>query len=223
MKLALFDVDGTLVNSQSMIAASLTSAFHSEKLIPPPRAEMLSIVGLSLIDAMAKLAPSLDQAVHIRLAEAYKSAFWQFRSQELHTETLFDGAADALQSLRSRGDVLLGIASGKSRRGIDHLVEKHGWQGWFVTIQTSDAHPSKPHPSMVLSALAETGIEASDAMVIGDTSFDMEMARAAGAGAIAVSWGNHPVDVLRAANADAIISEFNELVPTLDRLWKRNF
>ncbi len=220
MKLAIFDVDGTLVDSQAMIAASLTAAFTAEGLNVPERSRMLSIVGLSLVDAMAVLAPEHEAARHERLAAAYKEAFWQHRSRGEHTETLFPGAEELLVKLRARGDVALGIATGKSRRGVAHLIEKHGWDGWFTTVQTSDDHPSKPHPSMVVTALAETGLDPAAAIMIGDTSFDIAMARAAGVGAAGVAWGNHKPAELTKSGAHSIANDFNELERQLESLWQ---
>lgn len=220
MKLAIFDVDGTLVDSSALIAASLTSAFTAEGLVVPERQRMMSIVGLSLLDAMKALAPEEDHPAHERLGAAYKQAFWEHRAKGNHTEDLFDGALELLHKLRARDDVLLGIATGKSRRGVDHLVEKHGFEGWFVTIQTSDNNPSKPHPSMLVTALAETGLEASAAIMIGDTSYDIAMARAAGVGAAGVSWGNHDPAELVKAGAHTISNDFNELEQHLQSLWQ---
>jgi len=221
VKLAIFDVDGTLVDSQAMIAASLTAAFRAEGLAVPERSRMMSIVGLSLVDAMTALAPDHETATaHERLAAAYKEAFWQHRAQGLHTETLFPGAEALLLTLRARGDVALGIATGKSRRGVAHLIEKHGWEGWFATVQTSDDHPSKPHPSMVVTALAETGLPPAAAIMIGDTSFDIAMARAADVGAAGVSWGNHPAAELTAAGAHSISNDFKELERHLESIWQ---
>ena len=220
MKLAIFDVDGTLVDSQAMIAASLTAAFRAEGLAVPERSRMMSIVGLSLVDAMAALAPDETATAHERLAAAYKEAFWQHRAKGEHTESLFPGAEELLVKLRARDDVTLGIATGKSRRGVAHLIEKHGWDGWFATVQTSDDHPSKPHPSMVVTALAETGLQPAAAIMIGDTSFDIEMARAAGVGAAGVAWGNHKPVELTKAGAHSIANDFNELERQLDSLWQ---
>ncbi len=220
MKLAIFDVDGTLVDSQAMIAASLTAAFTAEGLAVPERSRMMSIVGLSLVDAMAALAPEEEGATHERLAAAYKEAFWQHRAKGEHTESLFPGAEALLTTLRARDDVALGIATGKSRRGVAHLIEKHGWEGWFATVQTSDDHPSKPHPSMVVTALAETGLAPAAAIMIGDTSFDIEMARAASVGAAGVAWGNHPPAALTTAGAHTIANDFNELERQLESLWQ---
>lgn len=220
MKLAIFDVDGTLVDSGAMIAASLTSAFWAEGLAVPERDRMMSIVGLSLLDAVKALAPTEEHNTHERLAAAYKEAFWENRAKGNHMEHLFDGALELLTTLHARDDVLLGIATGKSRRGVDHLVDRLGFQGWFATIQTSDEHPSKPHPSMVVTALAETGAEPSDAIMIGDTSYDIAMARAAGVGAAGVSWGNHAVVELTRAGAHTISNDFKELEGHLESIWQ---
>ena len=220
MTLAIFDVDGTLVDSSAMIAASLTSAFRAEGLAVPDRTRMMSIVGLSLVEAMAALAPDETHITHERLGAAYKQAFWEHRSRGAHTEDLFPGAHELLLQLRARDDVLLGIATGKSRRGVAHLIEKHGYEGWFTTVQTSDDHPSKPHPSMIVTALAETGLEPSAAIMIGDTSYDIAMARAAGVWAAGVAWGNHSTDALTQAGAHTISHDFNELERHLEALWQ---
>jgi phosphoglycolate phosphatase len=211
VRLAIFDVDGTLVDSGAMIAASLTTAFRTEGLPVPDRTHMMSIVGLSLVDAMRALVPEADHAVHERLGAAYKQVFWEHRAAGNHTEELFAGAHDLLAKLRARDDVLLGIATGKSRRGVAHLMEKHGYEGWFATVQTSDKHPSKPHPSMIVTALSETGLAPAAAVMIGDTSYDIVMARAAGVKAAGVAWGNHPADQLRRAGAHTISNDFKEL------------
>ena len=220
MKLAIFDVDGTLVDSAAMIAASLTTAFEAEGLTPPDRTVMMSIVGLSLLEAMKALAPEESSAMHERLGAAYKQSFWNHRASGHHTEDLFDGAHDLLAKLRARYDVVLGLATGKSRRGVAHLIEKHGYQGWFSTVQTSDDHPSKPHPAMIVAALAETGLDPTAAIMIGDTSYDIAMARAAGVGAAGVAWGNHPAAELTRAGAHNISHDFNELEQNLESLWQ---
>ena len=220
MKLAIFDVDGTLVDSQAMIAASLTAAFRAEGLAVPERTRMMSIVGLSLVDAMAALAPGHEPTQHERLAAAYKEAFWQHRANGEHTETLFPGAEELLVKLRACDGVALGIATGKSRRGVAHLIEKHGWEGWFATIQTSDDHPSKPHPSMITTALAEAATAATRTIMIGDTSYDIAMARAAGVWTAGVTWGNHPAVELTKAGAHTIANDFNDLECQLDSLWQ---
>jgi phosphoglycolate phosphatase len=220
MKLAIFDVDGTLVDSRAMITASLLAAFAAVGVAPPERSRLMTVVGLSLVDAMRALAPSEPDERHIRLAATYKEVFQDLRATGAHPEDLFEGAHDLLVKLRARDDVLLGIATGKSRRGVAHLIEKHGYDGWFATIQTADDHPSKPHPSMIVSALAETRSMPANAIMIGDTSFDMLMAREAGVAAAGVSWGNHAIAELESAGAHNISHDFNELENHLESLWQ---
>jgi phosphoglycolate phosphatase len=220
MKLALFDVDGTLVDSRAMIVAAMHEAFAAEGLAAPPPPRLLAVVGLSLTQAMRRLVPGAEETVNTRLAEAYKSAFWSFRASGAHSEDLFPGALDLLRVLRQRGDVLLGIATGKSRRGVAHLLETHGLQDWFATMQTADDNPSKPDPAMVARAIAESGADAGSTAMIGDTAFDIAMARAAGVRAIGVTWGNHPASELQLAGAHDLVNDFKSLGEVLDVFWQ---
>jgi phosphoglycolate phosphatase len=182
MKLVVFDCDGTLVDSQNMIAASMQLAFENEGLTWPGRQATLSIVGLSLPEAMRILAPDHGGSVHDRLGESYKNAFFHLRMDPEHREPVFEGGHDVLKLLSGRDEVLMAIATGKSQRGVRALLEREGWQGYFVSIQTADDAPSKPHPAMVEQAMTQAGVRAADTIVVGDTSYDMAMARAAGAG-----------------------------------------
>ncbi len=218
MKLVIFDCDGTLVDSQHIIVAAMTQAFDAQALAPPPREQILSIVGLSLHDAMAALTPEHEPSVHHRLADAYKKAFWSLRAAGDHPEELFEGARGLLERLRARDDVLLGIATGKSRRGADYIVERHGWAELFKTVQTADDAISKPHPEMILRAIAETGARPERTLMVGDSTFDMEMAVAAGVTPVAVSWGFQPVAALQAAGARHVIESCAELTGIVDRL-----
>lgn len=220
MKLALFDVDGTLMDSQAMILASLTAAFTAEGLPLPSRPEMLGIVGLSLVKAMSVLRPDDEARRHERLAEAYKQAFWSYRANKSYPEVPFDGALDLLRRLQTRGDVLIGIATGKAQRGVRHIIDQFGLEGVFTTIQTSDDAPSKPHPGMILQAMNECGAAPEDTVMIGDAVFDIDMAHAAGVRAIAVSWGFQPRDALEQAKPYAIVNDFNELEDALVALWQ---
>ncbi len=216
-KLVLFDVDGTLVDSQDHIHAAMAHAFAVTGQVLPPRGEVLSIVGLSLAEAVARLLPGAGASLQAEVVEAYKSSFGQMRAKSM--SPLFPGARGVLAALSARSDVVLGVATGKSRRGLDHILAAHGLQGMFATCQVADDHPSKPHPSMVLAALAETDVAAEAAVMIGDTSFDMEMGRAAGVATLGVSWGYHPVADLRGAGAGLVIDGFEALVPALDQMW----
>ena len=222
LKLIIFDCDGTLVDSQHMICAAMQQAYEAHHLTVPPREHLLAIVGLSLPDAFRRLAERAgagdDHPVE-GLVTCYRAAFADLRQSDNHLEPLYPGAREALDALAARSDTVLGIATGKSQRGVRAVLGRHGLAERFVTIQTSDDAPSKPHPGMVLAAMRATGVAPRDTVVVGDTVFDLDMARAAGVRAIAVAWGYHSVEALVAAGADAMIGDFSELVPALDRLW----
>jgi phosphoglycolate phosphatase len=221
-RLVIFDVDGTLVDSRSLILAAVReTAMAMARPVPEPTFA-LSGVGLSLEPLMQSLFPDEDDPAFVRHAvEAYKTAFHRLRADPMHHEPAFPGALDVIDTLAARDDCVLGIATGKSRRGIAAILDRFDWHTRFATIQTADDAPSKPSPVMVMQAMAETAVEASNTVVVGDTSFDMEMARSAGAAAIGVAWGNHPVANLHAAGASAVIDRFDDLHTVLDQLWAK--
>ena len=213
MKLVLFDVDGTLVDSQNIIVAAQRMAFAAHGLEPPSRERSLSIVGLSLAEAFTALVG--PKAPIDGLVEAYKDSFHTLRQDPAHAEPLFSGVESCLEWLAGREDVLLGIATGKSRRGVAHLLDRHGWHDVFSVIQTADDAPSKPHPGMILQAMHETGAGPGDTVMVGDSSFDMGMARAAGVLPVGVSWGFQPVAALTEAGAGPIVHSYAELEAVL--------
>ncbi len=217
MKLILFDCDGTLVDSQNLIVSTVEATFAAHGLAAPPRPAVLGIIGLSLEMAIARLLGA-DAHRADEMAASYRTLFLARRATE-PLEPLYPGARDVVTRLSERDDVLLGIVTGKARRGVDAVIGGHELLDRFVTIQTADDAPSKPHPAMVQQAIAETGVEPRDTVVVGDTTFDMEMARAAGAGAIGVGWGYHPPHTLPDAGAETVLSSFHDLPPWLDRRW----
>lgn len=213
VQLLVLDVDGTLVDSQGLIVAAQRSAFAACGLPAPTRERSLSIVGLSLHEAFTALVgPSGPVAA---LADAYRMAFAALRTDPAYEEPLFPGLDTFIARAAARPDLLLGIATGKSRRGVAHLVERHGWERTFATIQTADDAPSKPDPGMLVRAMAETGVHADNTLMLGDTTFDMAMAGSAGVRAIGVSWGYHRVPALREVGAQAIIDRIEDLWPFL--------
>ena len=214
MHLVVFDVDGTLVDSQHHIVAAQTRAFAAHGLTPPSRATALSVVGLSLEEAFVALAGS--QAPIAGLAEAYKGRLGRHPPPAaLRGPHLSGRAPEALADLAARPGVVLGIATGKSRRGVAALLESQGWGKYFATLQTADDHPSKPHPAMLQAAMEETGIAAPATAMVGDTSFDMAMAVAAGARPLGVAWGYHEPAALRAAGAASVAESFAALLDQL--------
>jgi phosphoglycolate phosphatase len=213
-RLAIFDCDGTLVDSQHNIVMAMNDAFDRARLDPPGRVATLNVVGLSLIEAMQVLLPDADPKFHATMAENYKQAFWRLRGNGLVDEPLYEGIAEAIAALEADG-WLLGVATGKSDRGLAICLEHHGLTHRFITLQTADRHPSKPHPSMVEAAMADAGASPDTTVMIGDTSFDMMMARTAKVRALGVSWGYHPAEDLHAAGAHSVADHPRELMERL--------
>jgi phosphoglycolate phosphatase len=211
VSLVLFDLDGTLVDSQDLLCRTHELAFREHGLEPPAREAVLRLVGVSLHPMMEALAgPGAPVA---SLVESYKRHFQVEVARPGLGETLYPGAAEALARLAARPGLKLGIATGKSRRGVARVVERLGWEGLFATIRTADDAPSKPDPTMLFQALAETGAPAHETVFVGDTTYDMDMARAAAIRGIGVAWGYHPPEALLRAGAERILAHFDELDP----------
>ena len=215
LRLVIFDVDGTLVDSQAEILAAMTHAFAAEGRAMPDRSDVLAIVGLSLDVAFSRLCPDVDQAAQARLVEGYKDAFSTQRAQNADHGPLYPGARAVLDTLAAQDNTLLAVATGKSRRGLDKLLERHALEGFFHSEQVADHHPSKPNPSMILTAMNELGVAQNRAVMVGDTTYDMDMARAAGVAKIGVGWGYHAADLLM---PDILIHEFGALPGAVDEL-----
>ena len=205
-RLAIFDCDGTLVDSGATIHRALSAAFEQNGLELPPPEVSRKVIGLSLTEAMAALLPEASPERHLSIAEDYKRAFWMLRAAGEVEEPLFDGVLELLDRLEEDG-WLLAVATGKSDRGLRHCLESHGIHARFVSLQTADRHPSKPHPSMVEQAIADTRAAPATSVVVGDTSFDMAMAVNAGARGIGAGWGYHDPDELLAAGAVAVAEQ----------------
>ena len=219
MRLIVFDVDGTLVDSQLLILAAQRQAFAAVGLPAPTRERSLSIVGLSLLEAFAALVG--PEGPVEALAEAYRQAFAALRADPACVEPLFPGMGDLVARLATEPAIALGIATGKSRRGVSHLVERHGWDGLFATIQTADDAPSKPDPAMLLQAMAATGATPDRTVMVGDTTFDMLMARAAEIRPVGVAWGYHPADALHQTGAETVAADAAALAADLGLLAER--
>ena len=202
-KLALFDCDGTLVDSGATIHRALAESFERQGIAVPEAETSRRVIGLSLTEAMAALLPDHAPERHDALVEEYKRSFIALRAAGAVEEPLFDGIIDLLDALEADG-WLLGVATGKSDRGLRHCLDRHGIAERFVTLQTADRHPSKPHPAMAEAAMAEAGAAPATTVMIGDTSFDIMMALEAGARALGVAWGYHEKEELLDIGAEAV-------------------
>lgn len=222
MRLVIFDVDGTIVDSAAHIVDTAQFVFRQNELRVPTDPEVRSIIGLSLEVAMCKLHAGLDEQAGERLAQEYRDYFNQKLEEGSIDEKIYDGAPAAIETLGSQDETLLGIATGKHLRGVHRLFNNYGFGHHFQTLQTPDHNPSKPHPGMVNTAMSETGVDASKTVMIGDTSYDMAMAKAAGVKALGVNWGYHDHTTLRENGADIVIDHYSQLIDAIDELTGQN-
>lgn len=211
MRLVIFDVDGTLVDSQGAIGCSMEYAFNDINLPYPGIEEVRKVVGLSLHDAAKILLPEDHYDLVGALEDSYRKAFADLRLNGQLDETLFPGVREALQTL-DESNILMGIATGKGAKGLKKTLEDNNLSDFFVTLQTADQHPGKPDPSMLLTAMAEVGAKSSNTLFVGDTTFDMEMAKNARIKALGVAWGYHPSAELLDHGAAMIVEGFDEVV-----------
>ena len=209
-RFVVFDCDGTLVDGQAAICETMELAFANAGLVAPERNKVRRIVGLSLPYALRELAPEASDDQRHAVVEAYKLGYRDLRLSGALREPLFEGIAALIDELDAEGR-LLGVATGKSDRGLHACLDTHGIKHRFVSLQTADRHPSKPHPAMLEAALGDAGVAPADAVMIGDTSFDMEMAQAAGVRAIGVAWGYHEPRELLDAGASAVAETAQQL------------
>jgi len=209
--LVVFDVDGTLIDSQHAIVSAMRGAYAAHALEPPQREDILSVVGLSVAEAVAELSRATPGHPLEAIGGAFKTMFRESLAQGAGEAPLYPGAAAVIDRLSARGDLALALATGNSRRGVERFLDRFGYEGRFASTQCADDAPSKPHPAMIFQACVEAGMAPENAVMVGDTSFDMAMARAAGARAIGVSWGYHPADRLVAAGAERVLASFDDL------------
>ncbi len=215
LRLAVWDVDGTIVDSRDVIQSAMELAFRARGLAPPSYAATRHVVGLDLAEAVSRLAPpDLGTEGLEELVNAYKAAFIDLRSRPGFREPLYDGARETLAALKEAGWTLT-IATGKSRRGLAALFDAHPIRDYFAGVWCADDGPGKPHPFMIEQALDAFGVPPSGAAMIGDAVHDMAMARTAGVLALGVSWGFGEAAELRAAGAHEVHDDFAGLAAAL--------
>lgn len=216
-RLIMFDMDGTLIDSGAIIVEHMAATFRDHGLPEPTEAMSHSVIGLSLELAMETLA-QCDAETAILMAGTYRKHYRTMLAEGHLREPLYAGALDALDRLRSHAPSILGIATGKGLSGVNRILALHQIADRFVTLQTPDHNPSKPHPGMILRACSETGIDPAATVMIGDTTFDMELGRSAGAKTIGVTWGYHSRDALEDSGAQIIIDEFSDLDEAIEKV-----
>jgi phosphoglycolate phosphatase len=188
-RLLVFDWDGTLADSTAIIAGAIQQACTDLGLPVPDDTAARYVIGLGLADAMRHVAPTLPLSEHPRLSERYRHHYLA-RDPEI---PLFEGAREMLDELHARG-FLLAIATGKSRAGLTRALAQQGLTHRFVASRCADEGFPKPHPDMLLALMDRCGTEPSETLMIGDTTHDLELARNAGASALAVTYGAHGAD-----------------------------
>ncbi len=214
-RLAIWDVDGTLVDSRAVIQACMEDAFHKTGLPPPEYDATRRVIGMSLVEALTLLAPQDIAAGTLDvLVDHYRNAFTLRRAEPDHHEPMYEGALDLLDRLKQDG-WLLAIATGKTHRGLAGLFEKHAIRSHFDTVWCADDGPGKPHPFMVEQAMRAVGCAPVQSLMIGDAIHDMAMSRAANVRALGVSWGFGLADELTEAGAHEVHHDFRTLTDSL--------
>ncbi len=217
LKLVVWDMDGTLVDSRAGIEAAMGRAFTTHGLPPPHYDEIRHTVGLSLIDVFRALAPEdYSQTGLEALADTYRQAFVAQRADPEFREPLYEGALATMQRLADAG-WLQAMATGKGRTGISAAFRSHPIERYFDSIHCADDGPGKPHPFMLEQAMGRLGAETTECVMIGDAVFDMQMGRSAGVYSLGVSWGFGTADELSEAGAHDVHHNFDSLNRALDK------
>lgn len=210
--LLIFDWDGTLVDSIGRIVESVSAAAACCNLPALDGEVIRGIIGLGLPEAISVLYPHIND---VKLVEAFRRAYADhYLSLDVSPSPLFPGVMQALERFRDQG-LLLAVATGKGRRGLDRALAAQGWSDYFNVARCADETASKPDPLMIHEILEHCGVRPERALMIGDSVFDLEMARRAGIDSVAVCYGAQPLEILQACSPSLAINHFSELADWL--------
>ena len=218
-KLIVFDADGTLVDSQHALIEAMRAGFRSVGREVPSRNKLVGVAGLTPRDAFARLMPFVNDAELSEMALGYRHHYFEMHSQSVDGTALFPDVRNVLESLSDDPRFLVGLATGKSEQATKLMLEQFELDRIFDTVQFADRHPSKPHPSMLTTALSETATTPENAVVVGDTTADIQMAKTGGVTAIGVSWGFHSAEALKLQGAVCVIDRMTDLTGQLENIW----
>jgi phosphoglycolate phosphatase len=212
LRLLVFDWDGTLMDSAARIVSCMQAAMRELGVESPGTARVTEIIGLGLQEALDALFPGVPQALREALADRYR---YHFLVADPTPSVLFPGVRETLQTLHAQG-YLLAVATGKSRRGLDRALDEIGLAHLLDASRCADEAFSKPHPQMLLDILDHLAVEPREALVIGDTAYDLLMAHNAGVAAVAVCYGVHEPARLRRLQPLACLDRVTDLLPWLE-------
>jgi phosphoglycolate phosphatase len=217
LRFVAFDLDGTLIDSASTIVASVLACWDACGFPEPTPESVRRIIGLPWEDSVRALLPGAGEPEFARIRTYHEEVRQGLRARPDRTEAPFPGALDLLARLQEQ-DYLIGLVTSRANNRLGELLEKHGLGGCFVTRKTADMGPGKPNPHLLIAAMDELGVSRDRTVMIGDTTFDVLMARNAGAAAVGVSWGVHDRDELIAAGAHRIAEAFDDLPSMIEAL-----
>ena len=210
MRFIVFDCDGTIVNSRNTTVRLIENVWRAQGLIPPKEEEILTVTALPLEEAVRYLCPTKDKHVVEKLIQTCHEYMIDKKVAQGEQEVLFEGVVETLKTLKTK-DTILAIITGKSRKGLEQILQNHNLKQFFTLTKTADCGPSKPNPTVLLEAIEEIGAEKQQTVFIGDTIYDMQMAKNAHVKSIGVSFGYHSVEALKTNGAFAIVEAFSHL------------
>ena len=219
-RLAVFDCDGTLVDSAYAIISCMQTACSNLGHLQPKKVDIRRTVGLPLDEAITILLPSIKINQINEVKNEFNKLYAMLKGRNKIHEPLYCGVEETLCSLKKAG-WLLGVATGKSSNVLKSTLENQNIDRYFITLQTADLSVGKPDPDMLLKAMRDTGAEKKRTVMIGDTSYDMKMARNAGTSAIGVTWGYHSVEELYDSGAHSVVKTFSQIPLALENLFKK--